>query len=191
MKTHLKMVKAIALGTALSLLLIGCSSQTSSDAPMANVTRHQRVALPCPDFPEASYRQLLTFSYDGSSHSLIALLKLGKGRLSLSGLTPMQVKLFDASFDGRKLEVRTQVPAASLPPAEQVVMDIMLAYGRGDGFKDSLKGFSFEGTKDALLIRDKSGKAVYGIDYSGGLPVRIKNHEFGYSISIRYIGQAK
>ncbi|MBO5567164.1 MAG: DUF3261 domain-containing protein [Succinivibrio sp.] len=199
----MKLKKAAAAGALIALtLLSGCSSSFNSSkkesAPMllndrqAFIDRGVVVELPAPVFKkELSARQLLTAEYKTGSASLVTLLKTTLNSLSLVGLSPAGIKLFSAQYNGEGIRVERFVKLDSLPPVNQVVLDIMLGLGPAAELEGILPA-DYEILDDShKRILSHKGRTVYIITYQNNdsrqLPVCIENTVFDYKIVLNNI----
>ena len=121
---------------AASAALLGVLACSARPVPEAALDRQTRVALPAPWPAPLHYRQqLLTVALPGSSHdgqSLMTVLTVQPQGLRLQGLTPLGVPLFRIDYDAAGINSSTLPGLSSgvgaMPPAAQVLADVMLAY---------------------------------------------------------------
>jgi len=173
------------------LMASACASTPDGGQPWAWIKPGVRVFLPAPGVsPSIHERQLLTSSYKGSEHSLMVLLDADDRQLSLVGLSMVGVRLFTLQYDEQGLQTRQHVVAPGLPPAAQVLSDIMLSYwpaARWQALLPTHWQLVDEGLQRRLL--DGQGQLVMRIDYVGSPearhPVRVHQFSFGYDIRIQ------
>ena len=158
-----------------------------------NIEKDRKIPLPFISFDgENEYRQILTADYNGKKNSLLCIVKLKENGLSLTGLTLSSLPLFNFKYEHNTLDGKYYVPRSMLPPVNQVLFDIMLSFDRKNRLSKKI-------SKEYIIIRDDNlvtlrkidGKEIYKIEYAsykqGLLPVKIVNHEFNYSITLKYL----
>lgn len=184
----------IRLFSLLMLVLIaGCVSQTER-TPSAWLKPGVKVELPSPglDVP-MSEQQLLTAKVKGKSHSLIALLDVNQERISLAGLSSLGVRLFLVTYDSSGIRTEQSITLPELPPAEQVLSDIMLSYWAIPRWEKQLpQGWSLVDKEMVRELRDDQQQLVSKIIYQNidghRAPIQIDNQIFGYQITIGHLG---
>lgn len=192
--THLMM----PLRRYLPLLLLGVLACSARPVPEAALDRQTRVALPAPWPAPLHYRQqLLTVALPGSNHdgqSLMTVLTVQPQGLRLQGLTPLGVPLFRIDYDAAGIHSSTLPGLApgvgAMPPAAQVLADVMLAYWPLASWQARLPaGWSLTETPDSRLLRNPAGERVTEINYvvspQGREPSRLTQHVFGYQLILR------
>ena len=182
----------------LVLWLTGCASTTTPDVSRAeaNLTPQVVVPLPAPirDSP-LHVEQILTAQIKGQSqgHSLLVVMEADGQRLSLVGFSLLGVRLFRVEYgnDGIRVE---QLPAlaalGALPPANQVLADVLLSYWPGDTWQAVLPaGWQLIDTPLRRELRDEKGELVSEITYQQQVgdrnPVRLWQHAFDYQLTIQ------
>ena len=189
---------SLALVCALTLWLAGCASTTppESTRPEANLTPQVVVPLPAPtrDSP-LHVEQILTAQIKGQTngHSLLVVMEADGQRLSLVGFSLLGVRLFRVEYgvDGIRVE---QLPAlaalGALPPANQVLADVLLSYWPGDTWRAVLPaGWQLIDQPLRRELRDEKGELVSEITYQQQVgdrnPVRLWQHAFDYQLTIQ------
>ncbi len=186
---------------ALMLLTSGCSSDTDIAREKSeglrteyiNIEKDKKIPLPFISFDsEEEYRQILTADYNGKKNSLLCIVKLHKAGLSLTGLTLSSLPLFNLKYENGELLGNYYVPKSLLPPVNQVLFDIMLAFDRKNRLNQEIsKEYIIQRADNSVTLRRLDGKELYSIEYAlydaRNLPVKIVNHEFNYSINLQYI----
>ncbi len=183
---------------ALALWLAGCASTTLPDGtrPEANLTPQVVVALPAPTRASPLHvEQILTAQVKGSDkgHSLLVVMEADGQRLSLVGFSLLGVRLFRVEYgvDGIRVE---QLPAlaalGALPPANQVLADVLLSYWPAEGWKPVLPtGWQLIDSPLRRELRDEKGELVSEITYQPQAgdrnPVRLWQHAFDYQLTIQ------
>lgn len=189
---------SLALVGALTLWLAGCASTTppESTRPEANLTPQVVVPLPAPtrDSP-LHVEQILTAQIKGQTngHSLLVVMEADGQRLSLVGFSLLGVRLFrvDYGVDGIRVE---QLPAlaalGALPPANQVLADVLLSYWPREAWQAVLPaGWQLIDTPLRRELRNEKGELVSEITYQPQAgdrnPVRLWQHAFDYQLTIQ------
>jgi len=186
--------RAVALIGA--LLLAGCShtAQKSDDArPQAWLQPGTRVTLPPPGItPGLSSQQLLTASVNGKSQSLLVMLNADAQKVTLAGLSSVGIRLFLATYNETGIHTEQSIVAPELPPASQVLADVMLSHWPISAWLPQLpKGWALTDKGDRRELRNVDGKLVTEIVYlprnGKRVPISIEQHVFHYHITIQYL----
>jgi len=124
------MIAFRAVWLLISLTLAGCAAAPQPDAlPQAWLKPGVRVALPAPLLNEKlDQQQLLTGTVDGKQQSMLVLLNADGQSLQLAGLSPLGIRLFKVVYNKQGIHTEQAIKIAQLPPANQVLADIMLSY---------------------------------------------------------------
>ena len=201
---HTAWLLALAMGGA--ALLGGCASAPDEHtaAPVdarvaqtpAEALLEPGVKVPLPTvhgIVPATFHQLMTIGYRDQTQQLQTVLEIAPGSLSLAGLTPAGIRLFEGRYDG--VEVSTELAAGmeKMPPVSQVLLDVMLSLCPPDRFT----------LPPGYVLQDRGwlhrelyapdGSTVYAIEYDDALgsgrrlPVSISHQVFGYQVSFRYL----
>ena len=186
--------RAIALTAA--LLLAGCSHSTDTQEtrPQAWLQPGTRVTLPPPGIsPAVSSQQLLTGSFNGQTQSLLVMLNADAHKVTLAGLSSVGIRLFLATYDEAGIHTEQSIVVPQLPPASQVLADVMLSHWPISAWQPQLpKGWTLTDTGDRRALRNASGKLVTEIVYlqrkGKREPISIEQHVFKYHITIQYLG---
>ncbi|WP_199557869.1 DUF3261 domain-containing protein [Enterobacter roggenkampii] len=186
--------RAIALTAA--LLLAGCSHSTDTQEtrPQAWLQPGTRVTLPPPGIsPAVSSQQLLTGSFNGQTQSLLVMLNADAHKVTLAGLSSVGIRLFLATYDETGIHTEQSIVVPQLPPASQVLADVMLSHWPISAWQPQLpKGWTLNDTGDRRELRNASGKLVTEIVYlqrkGKREPISIEQHVFKYHITIQYLG---
>ena len=179
----------------LILMLGGCAiNSPSGTEPQAWLKRGVQVKLPAPllDKP-VSQQQLLTATVNGKQQSLLVLLNADGKSLQLAGLSPLGIRLFKVVYDQTGIHTEQAIKIEGLPPANQVLADIMLSYWPVQSWQPLLPaGWTFDEQPLRRTLLDNEGHAVTRIDYvvQGGTrqPVSITQMAFHYQITIQNVG---
>ncbi|MDE4082169.1 MULTISPECIES: DUF3261 domain-containing protein [Enterobacter cloacae complex] len=191
------MTRFIRLATVvMALLLAGCSHTTNRDdaRPQAWLQPGTRVTLPPPGItPAIRSQQLLTGSFKGQTQSLLVMLNADEHKVTLAGLSSVGIRLFLATYDETGIHTEQSVVMPQLPPASQVLADVMPSHWPLRAWQPQLpKGWTLNDTDARRELRNPDGKLVTEIVYlnrSGKRePVSIVQHVFNYHITIQYLG---
>jgi len=186
--------RAVALAAA--LLLAGCShsTDTKETRPQAWLQPGTRVTLPPPGIsPAVSSQQLLTGSFNGQTQSLLVMLNADAHKVTLAGLSSVGILLFLATYDETGIHTEQTIVVPQLPPASQVLADVMLSHWPISAWQPQLpKGWTLTDNGDRRELRNASGKLVTEIVYlqrnGKREPISIEQHVFKYHITIQYLG---
>ena len=180
----------------MALLLAGCSHTTNRDdaRPQAWLQPGTRVTLPPPGItPAIRAQQLLTGSFKGQTQSLLVMLNADGDKVTLAGLSSVGIRLFLATYDDTGIHTEQSVVMPQLPPASQVLADVMLSHWPISAWQPQLpKGWTLTDNGDRRELRNASGKLVTEIVYlqrkGKREPISIEQHVFKYHITIQYLG---
>ena len=153
-----------------ALLLAGCSHTTlNSDAtrPQAWLQPGTRVTLPPPGItPALSSQQLLTGRFNGTTQSLLVMLNADAQKVTLAGLSSVGIRLFLATYDATGIHTEQSIVVPQLPPASQVLADVMLSHWPIDAWLPQLpKGWTLRDRGDRRELRNADGALVTEIVY--------------------------
>jgi hypothetical protein len=186
--------RTVALAAA--LLLAGCShsTDTKETRPQAWLQPGTRVTLPPPGIsPAVSSQQLLTGSFNGQTQSLLVMLNADAHKVTLAGLSSVGIRLFLATYDETGIHTEQSIVVPQLPPASQVLADVMLSHWPISAWQPQLpKGWTLTDNGDRRELRNAGGKLVTEIVYlqrkGKREPISIEQHVFKYHITIQYLG---
>lgn len=186
--------RAVALAAA--LLLAGCShsTDTKETRPQAWLQPGTKVTLPPPGIsPAVSSQQLLAGSFNGQTQSLLVMLNADAHKVTLAGLSSVGIRLFLATYDESGIHTEQSIVVPQLPPASQVLADVMLSHWPISAWQPQLpKGWTLKDNGDRRELRNASGKLVTEIVYlqrkGKREPISIEQHVFKYHITIQYLG---
>ncbi|WP_407044234.1 DUF3261 domain-containing protein [Enterobacter cloacae] len=185
-----------AAALAATLLLAGCSHSTDTEEtrPLAWLQPGTQVTLPPPGItPAIRSQQLLTGRFNGQTQSLLVLLNADGQKVTLAGLSSVGIRLFLATYDNTGIHTEQSVVMPQLPPASQVLADVMLSHWPLSAWQPQLpKGWTLKGTGTRRELRNPDGKLVTEIVYlqrnGKREPISIAQHVFKYHITIQYLG---
>ena len=180
----------------MALLLAGCSHTSNRDdaRPQAWLQPGTRVTLPPPGItPAIRAQQLLTGSFKGQTQSLLVMLNADGNKVTLAGLSSVGIRLFLATYDNTGIHTEQSVVMPQLPPASQVLADVMLSHWPLSAWLPQLpKGWTLTDRGDKRELRNARGKLVTDITYINRkgkrVPISIEQHVFKYHITIQYLG---
>lgn len=181
--------------TLLIFMLVGCATNSPSDTqPQAWLKRGVQVKLPAPTLDKpVSQQQLLTATVKGKQQSLLVLLNADGKSLQLAGLSPLGIRLFKVVYDQTGIHTEQAMKIDGLPPANQVLADIMLSYWPAQRWQPLLPaGWKLDDQPLRRTLLDNQGHTITRIDYlpqgSGRQPVSITQMAFHYQITIQNVG---
>lgn len=187
-------MKTGALLLVLSVLLSGCVQHDSpSNRPTAWLKPGVRVTLPAPGIsPAFQQQQLLTGHAKGKTQSLLVLLSADSQQITLAGLSSLGIRLFRLTYDNNGIHTQQMMALPEMPPASQVLADIMLSHWPISAWQSQLpQGWQLVDEGDRRELRDPSGQVVTRIRYlqRGAVrePISIDQRAFGYQIQIQHL----
>ena len=171
----------------------GCSSLPVQQSEMVRLNADTWVKLPAPDLQVSFTRhQLLSVETEAGTglQSFQAFLSVDRQHLSLTGLTPSGIRLFSLRYDNQGIHIEQSINHEELPPASQVLSDVMLAYWPQDRWYKLLpQGWALEDLPENRRLLDAEEKVVVEIVYrmknNQREPYRLTHHHFGYQLHIR------
>ena len=185
---HIKTIMTRFLLLAVVLLTAACA--TKNPAPTAWISKNIQVSLPKPHRATALHtQQLLSTTVDDKTHSLIVLLDADKDQIALVGLSPLGIRLFKATYDQKGIRSEQSIPFVKLPPASQVLADIMLANWPIATWQGHLpENWTLEDKENKRYLKDEQQNLIIEISYQTKdtvrSPIAIVHHVFGYSIQL-------
>ncbi|EEW1217949.1 DUF3261 domain-containing protein, partial [Escherichia coli O157:H7] len=138
-------------------------------------------------------QQLLTGSFNGKTQSLLVMLNADDQKITLAGLSSVGIRLFLVTYDAQGLRAEQSIVVPQLPPASQVLADVMLSHWPISAWQPQLPaGWTLRDNGDKRELRNASGKLVTEITYLNRkgkrVPISIEQHVFKYHITIQYLG---
>ncbi len=183
----------VIAAAALALMLVGCASKPNDNQPEAWLKPGVKVALPAPGIdPAFSQQQLLTGTFKGKQQSLLVLLSADRQQLTLAGLSSLGIRLFRVSYDRSGIHTEQSIVLPEMPPASQVLADIMLSHWPIAAWQPRLpRGWTLADRGYRRQLRDDRGTLITEIRYlqrgSQREPVSIQQFAFGYHILIQQL----
>ncbi|RJF54594.1 DUF3261 domain-containing protein [Serratia inhibens] len=178
----------------LATLLAGCAGSQDPTLPQAWLKPGTRVALPSPVLEQPiSQQQLLTAEVKGQRHSMLVLLNADGRRLQLVGMSPLGIRLFNLTYDRQGIHTEQLIKVGELPPASQVLADIMLSYWPAADWRPLLPaGWRLEDRPEVRRLYDDRGATISEIRYQQANgqrnPLSITQSAFHYRITIQNLG---
>lgn len=175
----------------LLMLLTACAG--GRNAPSAWLKPGVSVRLPAPGSESPfSGQQLLTATAQGRQQSLLVLLNADRQQLTLVGLSSLGIRLFTVTYDVQGIHTTHAITLPQLPPAEQVLADIMLSYWPAEAWRGVLPpGWTLVDDGDRRRLADPAGNQVSEIAYAmvagRRQPVSLDNRVFHYRIAIQHL----
>ncbi len=176
------------------LLLSACASHAPDDTqPTAWLKPGVRITLPPPGItPAFQQQQLLTGQVKGQSQSLLVLLSADAQKIELAGLSSVGIRLFRVSYDASGIHTQQMMPLPHMPPASQVLADIMLSHWPLAVWQKQLPpGWTLQDTGLKRVLKDADHRVITEIDYlqrnGQREPISIQQHAFGYRIHIQHL----
>ncbi|MGO4746560.1 DUF3261 domain-containing protein [Serratia quinivorans] len=175
-------------------VLAGCAGSQDPTLPQAWLKPGTRVTLPTPTLAQPiNQQQLLTAEVKGQQHSMLVLLNADGRRLQLVGMSPLGIRLFNLTYDRQGIHTEQLIKVGELPPASQVLADIMLSYWPVADWQPLLPaGWRLEDQPLVRRLYDERGAIVNEIRYrqtdGGREPQSIAQSAFHYRITIQTLG---
>ncbi|MCU5775359.1 DUF3261 domain-containing protein [Erwiniaceae bacterium BAC15a-03b] len=186
-------MKSWWMAALMALLLSGCASHTDPTRPEAWLKPGVIVTLPPPGItPAFNQQQLLTGSFKGKQQSLLVMLSADQQQLTLAGLSSLGIRLFRVSYDSSGIHSEQSIALPEMPPASQVLADIMLSHWPLAVWQKQLPaGWTLQDHGDARQLRDNHGQLITEIRYlqrgTQRQPVSVQQFAFGYQILIQQL----
>jgi len=162
------------------LLLSACAQQAPDNRhPAAWLKPGVQITLPPPGIRPAFQQQQLLLSAD-------------EQQIKLAGLSSVGIRLFSLRYDAEGIHTEQLMPLPQMPPASQVLADIMLSYWPSEVWRKQLPpGWTLQDQPLKRQLRDADNQLVTEIDYlqrgKQRQPIAIQQHAFGYLIRIQHL----
>lgn len=177
-----------------SVLLGGCAGSQKPAVPQAWLKPGVQVSLPTPMLARPfSQQQLLSAEVKGQQHAMLVLLNADGERLTLVGMSPLGIRLFNLSYDRQGIHSEQLIKVGELPPASQVLADIMLSYWPLADWQARLPaGWRLADDAETRRLYDDRGTLITEIRYQQQAgqrqPVSVRQTAFHYHIVIQNLG---
>ena len=174
-------------------LLAGCALRQDQEHPQAWLKRGTKVTLPAPTLSSPlRHQQLLTATVNDKQQSLLVMLDADGQKITLAALSPVGIRLFKVTYDAGGIHTEQSMALPELPPAAQVLADIMLSYWPIKDWQAQLpEGWQLTDIGDKRMLTDAKGELITEIQYQhqNGQrePVMIIQHHFDYQISVQNV----
>lgn len=185
------MKKYIAFTLLMLLTLISaCAHKTQNEAWL---TKEIKIKLPAPHFNQSYHdKQLLTFQYNNQENSIITLVEGKANQLKVIGLSTLGVRLFEIDYDGINIKTKQNIFVKQLPPAEQVLSDILLSILPAEKWQPLLpKEWTLIDNDSHRKLLNETQETIVDITYEQKTandiykPIKIKHSIFKYQITIK------
>ncbi|EHD23778.1 MULTISPECIES: DUF3261 domain-containing protein [Brenneria] len=176
-----------------ALLLSGCAGKHDDTRPQAWLKPGVKVTLPAPGItPAVNEQQLLTGTFGGKRQSLLVMLSADDKQLSLVGLSSIGIRLFLVTYDAQGIRTEQSIVLPQMPPASQVLADIMLSHWPIALWQKQLPaGWTLRDNGDSRQLRDNHGDLITEIRYmtrnDRREPISVQQFAFGYHIVIQHL----
>lgn len=184
-------MRSVWLALLCAMALVGCAGKSTNPAPQAWLKPGVKVTLPPPGISTPfTEQQLLTGQFKGRQQALMVLLSADQQKISLVGLSSLGIRLFRVTYDGRGIHSEQSIALPDMPPASQVLADIMLSRWPVSAWRAALPpGWTLDDQPLRRQLRDKQGALIADIHYlmrgEQRQPVSIHQLAFGYLITIQ------
>ncbi|QZN95905.1 DUF3261 domain-containing protein [Symbiopectobacterium purcellii] len=182
------------LSLVYALLLCACANQQpEAGRPQAWLKPGVKVTLPAPAItPAFNEQQLLTGTFKGQQQSLLVMINGDEQQLTLVGLSSIGIRLFLVTYDSRGIHTEQSIVLPQLPPASQVLADIMLSHWPVTQWRSLLPpGWELRDLGDKRQLTDNNGKLITEIRYMNRnqqrVPISVQQFVFGYHITIQHL----
>lgn len=175
--------------------LSACSLWQSDSIPQAWLKPGVKINLPEPILAHNIERQqLLTATINGKSESLLTMLNVSNNQITLAGLSTLGIRLFKVVYDETGIKTEQSIVIPQLPPANQVLSDIMFSYWPVETWQSRLPtGWFLEESDLHRNLYDADGRLIievaYHIENNQREPIMIQHNYFGYQINIKNINK--
>lgn len=173
--------------------LSACSLGQSDSPPQAWLKPGVKITLPEATLDhEIDRQQLLTATINGKSESLLTMLNVSNNKITLAGLSTLGIRIFKVVYDETGIKTEQSIVIPQLPPANQVLSDIMFSYWPVEVWRSHLPaGWILEESDLHRNLYDTDGKLIievtYHIEHNQREPIMIQHNHFGYQIKIKNI----
>ncbi len=91
-------------------------------------TWHAHHAAGARDFTRRQFPATVDRQLNGKTQSLLVMLNADNQKITLAGLSSVGIRLFLLTYDAQGLRAERSIVVPQLPPASQVLADVMLSH---------------------------------------------------------------
>lgn len=172
------------------LFSTGCSTTNNSLELQHRLTKDISSALPSAacsaDFLKHS---LLKFKWGQEKGTLMVVEKCSNGILTLDGLMPTGLELFQIIYNDKKVRYQEKVPMVHSLPIMEILFDSIAVRTPPKVLESSLPNhWTVKDNKNEMVIFDSDKNPIETFNWPKGKKgdmVRIFNHSFSYEIEIQ------
>jgi hypothetical protein len=186
-----------------SIIFTGCTNTadmgSSYQVPSASLNsvylhKNHYILLPsCNSIKkERTYRQLVTFMFQGQKHTLQSVVIFKPESLDVNYFSLSSIPLYRILYEDNSLKITDKAKNIPFPQPSQMVFDIMLAYDELCSINDTLPPlYILKKEDDFNYLYDDHDRLIYEIEYrmhnAKREPYTIRNHVFNYTIKLHYL----
>lgn len=179
---------------AILLMLSACQSK----APLSTgylVDKHTQITLPSlVQAPTLYQQQLLRIHYpEQKNHApVLIILQSSPQQIKLTVLSTLGIKLAQAEYNGNEIKVENQLHLTKMPPANQVLGDILLTLLPIQSWQLP-EGWKMTEQHNQRFLYDPKHRLVMRVTYKTTQliqPVLLENYPFNYQIHIETLSTA-
>lgn len=174
------------------LLLNGCSTvhnNPSLNYHISNTASFQLPRRPCDNNFTTPF--LLKFKWADRHGSLLVVEKCSSGLLTINGLTPTGLELFQISYNGENVQFEKKVNSGREIPVMEILFNSMAFRLPVSDLKENFPStWIIQDDKQKRQIFDENGdlvETIFKSKKSGLLFVNIINHSFHYEIELQML----
>ncbi|MGC7559758.1 DUF3261 domain-containing protein [Pasteurella sp. PK-2025] len=157
--------------------------------------KHTQIALPSLDQAPTLYQQqLLRIHYpEQKNHApVLVVLQSSPQHIALTVLSTLGIKLAQAQYNGREIKVENQPLLAKMPPANQVLGDILFTLLPPQSWQLP-EGWKMTEQHNQRFLYDPQHRLVMRVTYKNTQPIQpvlLENVPFNYQIHIETLPTA-
>lgn len=179
---------------SLLLMLFACQSNTQNSTQYF-VDKQTKITLPSLEgIPSLDTQQLLHIAYPQQKKdaALLVALQTSPQQIKLTLLSTLGIKLAQATYDGKQIHVEKQLHLGKMPPANQVLGDILLIL---------LPTHRWQLPDGWMLLDENGHRTLYDDKQQKVISIRyekwqleqntyLEHHKFNYKIHIKTLSIA-